>query len=449
MKKFIFLTWLLFDVVFCFSQSSEIRYQPVRKDSVLAYINSVSNKKIAKFQNKYKKDIKEMVLERKKYFVKSIEDSSYIFETKISNYLKGILNEIYVSNPSLNTQDYYFFVDRSPWPNAGSFGNGIFSVNLGLLNFVNTDDELAFMICHEIAHQELEHSDKAMLKYLETLRSKAVKKQINQVSRQQYGRRRAYYDLIESLETNFMKRSRSAELQADSLGLALFKKTKFNKAASLVALQGLEISDTIVFNEDSKIREHFNFENYPFKEGWLAKDQTLFDTKESVNDYAFNKDSLKTHPDIPLRIEKLQKMLNEPTIPTLSAQEKFQQIKQYGALVNVQSLLDDKRLDMAMYQTMVLFNKKAMDQKTFGLLMAQMLQKVYELKNNHRFGKYVSQVSSFSDEQYLDQVKQFLHNVEMKQLKKIGLHFCQKYAQVLQDDSNFATITNYFNKLNL
>lgn len=449
MKKFFFFTWLLFDVAFCFSQTGTNHYLPAHKDSLVAYINAISDKKIAKFGNQYKKDIKEIVLDRKKNFLKRIDDSIYIFDPKISTYLKSVLREIYSANPKLITNDFYFFLDRAPWPNAASYGNGIFEVNLGLFNFVDTDDELAFMLCHEIAHLELDHSDKAMLSEIETLKSKAVKRKISQVNRQQYGKRKAFYDLVGQLEYNFMKRNRAVELQADSLGLAMFRKTKFNKAASVSALHRLQLSDSIVFNEDSKIREQLNFEHYPFKEGWMQKDQTLFDTKESADDYAFNQDSLKTHPDIPLRIAKLKALLNDPAPDEIPAQERFRQIKQYVSLVTVQSLLDDKRLDFALYQTLVLFNKNAIDQKTYCLLMGQLLQKVYELKGNHRFGKYVSQVSTFSEEQYLNEVKQFLHNVEMKHLKKIGLNFCQKYAQVMQDDTDFAAITSYFNKLNL
>jgi hypothetical protein len=35
----------------------------------------------------------------------------------------------------------------------------------------------------------------------------------------------------------------------------LFSKTKFNKFSSVSALKNLELSDTIIFNENSKLKE--------------------------------------------------------------------------------------------------------------------------------------------------------------------------------------------------
>jgi predicted Zn-dependent protease len=451
MKKLFFLVWLLLDAAFCFSQQASVCYKPARKDSIVSYINTISEKKIAKFGAKYKRDIKEIIQERKIRFIKNIEDSSYVFDPKISSYLNDILRKIYVLNTNINSNDFYFFIDKSPIPNAASYGNGIFTVNLGLFNFVNSDDELAFILCHEMAHFELDHTDKSMLRHFETLRSKDIKNKINKVKRKQYGKRKAYYDLVEELNYNFLKRSRADELQADSLGLAIFSKTKFNKAASVSALRNLQLSDTIIFNENSKIQELLNFETYPFKESWLLKDQTLFDTDKSVDDYSFDKDSLKTHPDISLRIQILNKTLNNnaESISIEASTDKLKAVKQYVALMTISNSLDEKRLDFALYQTLVCHNKKEIDDKTYVTIVSQLLQNVYELKSNHKFGKYVSPISPFSDEKYLNEVRQFLHNIELKNIKKIGFNFCKKYQDIMKDDVNFNKISTYFNKLNL
>jgi hypothetical protein len=449
MKKLFFLVWLLLDAAFCFSQQAAVCYKPIRKDSLVNYIHTVSDKKVVKFGSKYKRDIKEIIQERKTRFIKNIEDSTYIFDSKISNYLNTILKKIYVANPDLNTKDFYFFIDKSPIPNAASYGNGIFTINLGLFNYVNSDDELAYILSHEIAHFALDHTDKSMLKYFETLRSKDIKNKINKVKRQQYGKRKAYYDLVEELNYNFLKRSRADELQADSLGLSIFSKTKFHKASSVSALRNLQLSDTIIFNENSKIQEHFNFENYPFKESWLLKDQTLFDSDKSVDDYSFDKDSLKTHPDISLRISILSKMVINSEEAIESAADKLQEIKNYVALMTISNSLDERRLDFALYQTLVLYNKKEIDEKSYCTIVSQLLQNVYELKSNHKFGKYVSPISPFSDEKYLNEVRQFLHNIELKNIKKIGFNFCKKHQDIMKDDVNFIKISTYFNKLNL
>jgi predicted Zn-dependent protease len=448
MKKLLFLT-ILVSVTFCYSQNVALKYLPTNKDSVFNYINLISEKKISKLGTKYKDDIKKIILERKKSFIEDIEDSTFVFDKDINKYLNSIVREITLSNKGLNTKDFYFFIDKSPIPNAACYGNGIFTINLGLFNFVNSDDELAFIISHEFAHYVLEHNDKTLLKYVETMNSKETKKKIRKVEKTEYGKRKAYVDLVEQLSYNFLKRSRSAEIQADSLGLAMFSRTKYNTTASVSALKNLDLSDDVVFNEDSKIREHFNFENYPFKEGWLEKEQTLFDVKDAADDYSLNKDSLKTHPDIPLRIEILNKMIQDKKALINASADKLKEIKHLAALLSISNFIDDKRVDFALYKTLVLYNDKEIDEKAYCSIVSKLFKKVYELKLKHDFGKYVSPVSPFSDEEHLNEVKQFLLNVELKNIKKIGLNFCLTHKEIMKNDTDFKTTTTYFNNLNL
>lgn len=422
---------------------------PTNKDSVFNYIKAISEKKITKLGTKYKDDIKKIILERKKSFIEGIEDSTYVFDENISKYLNSILKEIYASNKSLNSKDFYFFLDKSPIPNAACYGNGIYTINLGLFNFVNSDDELAFVICHEFAHYMLEHNDKTLLSYVETMNSKDTKKKIQKVKNTEYGKRKAYMDLVENLSYNFLKRSRSAEIQADSLGLTILSKTKFNKSSSMSALKNLDLSDDVVFNENAKLREHFNFENYPFKEGWVQKEEGLFDLKEKADDYSLNKDSLKTHPDIPLRIDILSKMIQDKQASISTSTDKLKEIKHLAGLLSISNFIDDKRVDFALYKTLVLYNNKEIDEKAYCTIVSKIFKKVYELKISHGFGKYVSPISPFSDEEHLNEVKQFLNNIELKNIKKIGLNFCLAHQGVMSNDTDFKKITEYFNNLNL
>ena len=78
---------------------------------------------------------------------------------------------------------------------------------------------------------------------------------------------------------------------------------------------------------------------------------------------------------------------------------------------------------MRFIKTLVLYNNKEIDEKAYCSIVSKLIKKVYELKINHGFGKYVSPVSAFSDEAHLNEVKQFLQNIELKNIKKIGLKF--------------------------
>ncbi len=428
------------------AQKSTVVYKPKNLDSVQNYITTITAKKAKSFSGSHQKEIQKILEERKETFIKGLKDSSYIFDDRINKYLKGILSEIYRSNKSLNTTDFYFFVDKSPIPNAACYGNGIFTINLGLLDLVGSDDELAFIICHEIAHYTLKHNDQSLLNHVETMNSKETKKKISSVKRQQYGRRKAATELFKNLSYNFQKRSRKAEMQADSLGFAMFSNTRFNKVGAEKSLLKLKETDSLLFTTNTNIRKHFNFEGYPFKEGWLAAEETLFDLKEKSDDLAFDKDSLKTHPDMPVRIAQLRKFYSGSG--DIQASTELAQVKKIAIENSIAVSIDDFSLDMALYQILSLRERNEIDQKIYLNTVASLLRTAYELKQSHNFGKYLAPVSPFSDEKYMNEVRQFLQNVELKNLRKIGYHFCTAHQSEMQGDNSFAENTAFFTKLN-
>jgi len=434
--------------LFCYSQNKEFSYLPSNKDSLTNYVKTVSNEKLLKFGEKNKKEIKKIIEERRDDFIKSIEDSSFIFDKRINKYLKNTLSEIYQKNAFKDSKKFYFLIDKSPIPNAACYGNGLFSINLGLFNLIDNQDELAYIICHEIAHYEMEHNDKSLLKYVETTNSKDFKSKIKKIKNQEYSRRKAFTELITNLNYNFLRRSRKAEIQADSLGLKLFHKTKFKASASISALKKLEKVDEIIFNEDPLIKQHFTFAEYPFKETWLAKEETLFNIKEAVDDYSQNKDSLKTHPDIPERIEKLKKLFNNSE-RAIDSPDDLKAIKNIAAKNSIKIFIDNSKLDFALYQTLVLYNKREIDEKEYSLLIAHLLKRTYESKLKHTFGKYVESVSPFSEEKYLNEIRTFLHNLELKNLRKIGYSFCLKQKNLMNNNSEFSKIEDFFKTLNI
>ncbi|WP_396151332.1 M48 family metalloprotease [Flavobacterium sp.] len=444
----IFFLFLFFNVSSCFTQNIEFDYLPQNKDSLEKYVNEVNDKKIKKFGDNYQKKIRENIQERKAAFLNKISDSSFVFNKRITAYLNTILKEIYTSNPEINNNDFYFLIDKSQLPNAACYGNGIFTVNLGLFKFVNSDDELAYILCHEIAHYVLEHNDKSLLNYFETLNSKENKKKIKVLKNQKYGKRKAYSELIEDLSYNFLMRSQEVEIEADSLGFLIYRNTKFNNNASITSLKNLELSDKLLFNEDPKLKENFNFENYPFKDAWIKKDETLFDITKSSDDFILDKDSLSSHPSIPLRIKKLNFLINKKTNSIVENTNELNEIKKLVSFISISNFIDTNKLDMAFYQSLVMYNQKLIDSKMYAEIMSKLLKKTYELKENHTFGRYVSPIYPFSDELYLNDVKQFLNNLELKNIRKIGLSFCLSNEEIMKNNKEFNEILNYFKSLN-
>lgn len=442
------LSCLLFILWFCSiqGQKKDFSYSPNNVDSIENYLNKVTNNKILSFEIKQQKRVKEILLERKTHFLKSIKDSTFIFDEKIHTYLNKILAEIYHSNPQIQTQDFYFLINKSLIPNAACYGNGIYTVNLGMFNLIKTDDEMAYIICHELSHHILKHNDKSLENYIKTFSSKDVKQQINTASNKKYGRRSAITSLLKDLKFNFMKRSRIAETQADSLGYILFNRTKYNKHASVDILKKLDLSDEMIFNNPTNLKTHFSFEQYPFKESWIEKEDKIFNLSESANDLQIDKDSIKTHPDIPLRIEKLNR--NNIIVASNSNTNEIESIQKRTYENSIQIFSDDLKLDFTLYQLLSLHEKGLLDDKKYINEVANLLKKLYDLKEKHLFGKYISPLNSFSEENSINEIRLFLNNLELKNIKKIGYYFCKKNELLSKNDPEFQDSYNFFKNLN-
>ena len=152
----------------------------------------------------------------------------------------------------------------------------------------------------------------------------------------------------------------------------------------------------------------------------MLKEETLFDINSKVDDYSLNKDSLKTHPDMPFRIEALGKLIQDKDFDIRESNQKLSEIKKLVALLSISNFLDENRIDFALYKTLVLYNNNEVDQKTYSLVIGSLLKVVYELKSNHSFGKYVSQLSPFSGEENLNQVKLFLNSLNFWYYKLVS-----------------------------
>jgi len=176
-----------------------------------------------------------------------IRDSLFLFHPDLQGFLDQLMTEIAEAN-GLKVKPLVL-IRRSQVPNAASYGDGIFTVNLGLFQSLEMQDRIAFVLCHEMAHDQLGHQKKSLLEFCKRdLKFEAVRKQL--------GRRRIKKSRRESLVSgarasvyNSFRLKRDNELEADSLGLEYFTALDYSMEAvnsSLASLRGrnlLELRD--------------------------------------------------------------------------------------------------------------------------------------------------------------------------------------------------------------
>ncbi len=434
---------------FIYAQSIYNEYLPEHLDSLKFYLKRINRNHLEKISGEYASKIKKFYKNRDEKIFKTIEDSSYIFNPKINEKLDVILHHIYRSNPDINHQDFGFFIKNSIVPNAASYGDGMFEIHLGLLNKLNSDAELAFIICHEMAHKELDHSLKNIRKGISLLKSNETKKKVKEIKKKRFGKTRAALSIVDELNIDMLDYSREAEAEADSLGFLFYSRTKYLKSYALSALEHLKEVDEMILNHDVQLDSVFNFNTYPFRSHWLKKTTSLFDVSEKINEFSLKSDTLKTHPEIDFRVKKLIGDFNiKRGVESKKVESPlFTKLKQITHLQSIQFTLDFKLLDLVIYQLIEKYNNGVITEGYYYTKMAETWKCIYQIKKSHELGKYVPQANDFSDEKQLNAIRLLLHNLELGEVKKIGLEFCKSRGNDNYSEA-FKEVYEFFKLLN-
>ena len=100
---------------------------------------------------------------RYNYVESLLDNKAARYNDSLQSYLDEVFRQITQANPELRRLDLRYLVSNSPVPNAFSLGDGTFVINLGLVRKLENEAQLAFIICHEIAHFYLDHGNIAAI----------------------------------------------------------------------------------------------------------------------------------------------------------------------------------------------------------------------------------------------------------------------------------------------
>ena len=445
-KKVVVFPFLFFGLI-CFSQidSLKVKYEPSNLDSLVEVLDLVYKNQISSIKNKSKKQVKRIYKSRHEGIVEMLNDSVFIFDEKIEGYQNQILKNIYESNPEINPEGFKFLLNRSAIPNAACFGDKTFMVNLGLISLLENEDQYAFILCHEIAHYQLDHANKSINDRINILNSKEVLSEAKEIKRRRYGRTTEGMSFLKELTFDFLKHNREVEIEADSLGFQFFRNTKYSEVESRKSLELLGELEDVIFKDSIQLSKLLDFESYPFKKYWIKNERSLFDVSEKVDDYKWDKDSLKTHPDTQLRILNLDNFL---LIESDSNKDEFKYIQEFVNYKSMNALIDLNQLDLALYFSLKEIQNNSNAKPFYYAKVAQIFSKMYDIRRSHKLGKTIPQVNPITKEKNINAVRQFIHNLELKNIRKIGYAFCQEYESVARDEPDFQKAFETFKKLN-
>jgi len=294
------------------------------------------------------KKFKELWDARTEFITNAIDNKNYILEKEIYSYLDQIITQIVNSNSKLISAKPILLIDRSASANAYSIGGNIIAVNLGLISFAESRDEIALVIAHELSHNILNHAENSIKEKAEWLTSAEYKKTLNAVLDSKYERYTRLKKVFEGYSFNRTKHSRYHEGDADSLAVVLLKNSKIPfDAKHFLRLDSTDIQYKVSLK--SSIKNYFVENNLPFEDWWTQKRSKGLSTKSyNFKDTTAIADSLKTHPDG-----------KERYLKTLSLSDNFKKtpiqngLKEKVNKMVIWNIFDNKSLTACLYRILL------------------------------------------------------------------------------------------------
>ena len=236
-----------------------------------------------------------------------IKKGIFIEHESYSDLVQNIFQTIKKNNSGYNFDEIKILLSVNKEINAYNSGDGIVVLNLPIIYNIKNQYELAFVLCHEISHQKLNHVYNHIYKSCTLENSAEIKNKTQQIDKQKYNKGALASELFKKIVYGSRKASRQNEKSADSLGYILFKNSypEYDSYAveTLRTLKKIDIvKDSLQQIDFEKL---FETPSLKFKTDWLISDLSNYNYQKAKR--FWDVDSLRTHPDCDQRILHLQK----------------------------------------------------------------------------------------------------------------------------------------------
>ncbi|GAA4760255.1 MULTISPECIES: M48 family metalloprotease [Flavobacterium] len=367
-------------------------------------VNSVNKSKLSK----------NIYLEYQKEFLEKIGNNNFISDKNLNDYAQKLLFEILDIN-KLAKKDYRVLVSNDSEKNAYNTGDGTIVVNYGLFTVLDNEDELVFVLCHEIGHQVLQHVKKEVDNFVSLNTSEEIINKTKEIKNLKYNRSKAANTFLLKLNYKNYFHRRKKEIEADSLGFHFYSKTKRDLNNSISLLNKLDDSNKEM--DSLTVRDYktlFETETYKIKNKYFEVEESIF--KKYDYKPAYQIDSLKTHPDCLYRIKNLQKFINNQNIKAIDS-SKFIELKKKANYQNLYNLYVRGEFGICLYESLKEYKKTS--SKFYKDLIFLNLIEIQKAKRNQTISKYIPQMDLVYNSPSLNRFINIINNLKNTDLEII------------------------------
>ncbi|WP_298139891.1 M48 family metallopeptidase [Flavobacterium sp.] len=358
---------------------------------------------------------KSIYLEHQKEFLEKIYSNNFISDKELNNYVQNLVKDILEKN-KLNKDNYKVLISKDSEINAYNTGDGTIVINYGLFTVIENENELVFVLCHEIGHQELQHVKKEVITFINNYTSEEVIDKTKEIKKLKFRKASAANTLLLKLNYKNYFLRRKKEIEADSMGVDFYKKTNRSLNSVLSLLEKLNNSNK---EQDSisvfDYKEVFETDFYKLKKRYFEEATSIFNSYDYKPIYEI--DSLKTHPDCITRMNKIEKIIsNKNTLNDSS--DIFLQIKKNAIQQNLYNLFLDKAYGLSLYETLKLFLKNK-NNSFYKQLICLNLIEIQKSKINLTLSKYIPQQDRLYNTKSLNRFINLINELKVNELEII------------------------------
>ena len=423
-----------------FSDYQSIKNDDAREKSLVDAISKQYEKDIASVSGPHKKYIIDLYKERLELLKERFSENEIITSAEVNNYLGSLVSEIFKNNPNLNGQSLRILFSRAPWPNASSLGEGTILFNIGLFNRLNNESQAIFILCHELAHYFLNHSNNNIQQYVNTVYSDDFQNQLKKIQKSEFQQGSQLDKLTMGLMFKSRRHNREFEQAADSMAVELMKNTSCDVREALTGLALLDSVDKDKYDADLDLQKHFNFIAYPFQERWLEKeDLLLMKNEKEEKEKSKLADSLKTHPDCKVRIQRIGDIVNKYYKPNTTrfiiSEKEFLKFKETFDFEIIEYCYRTGHLSLSMFYALEMLHFYP-DNAYLHAVIGKCLNSFYVHQKNHQLRKYIDLPNPRYDERY-NTLLNFIQNLRLQEYGALAYYFLFQYTNRFSTNEDF------------
>lgn len=442
-RSFLLTALAVFIQVIAVAQPS-FEYKPIHDDSLeLLKLKTAIRKQFEKdslgIDGENKKYILAIYNDRFQELNELFTEKEPIAATDANTYLSNISNEIINKNPELKKLAPRVIFSRAYWPNAYSTGEGTIVFNIDLFIKLQNESQVAFVLCHELSHLYLDHSNKKISKYINTVYSDDFQKKLKELKKQQYDKKAELDKLEMGIAFKSFRHSREFESEADSIGLKFLKNTGYDCREALTCLALLDEIDEEKLDFTTTLPKIFSFTEYPFRKRWIEKEAAFFGVTADNKETKATDDSLKTHPDCKVRIKTLTPLFERLQLQAgktfVQDPQQFNLLQQQFAFEEINYCFNREHVSKSLFNAICLLQKHP-GNPYLVTLTGKCFNEMYEKQKNHHLNNIVELPSPYKEKNY-NTLLEFIGRLSLTDISNLGYQFMKQYSSTLAANTDF------------